>query len=61
MFANIYILAILSNCNHLCGIYYTCIKKFKCIVVKKRKNAIEDNEKICTYKNISILNIQPNQ
>lgn len=50
----IYISVILSVFNHLCRIYYTVKKEFKCvIVVKKEKDVISDKNKIYVYSNMS--------
>lgn len=52
----------LFNCNYLYKIYYTFKKKFKyIIIIKKEKNIISNNNKICSYNNISILDVWNNQ
>lgn len=57
-----YILTILSSYNFLYKIYYTLKKEFRyIIIVKKEKNIIGDNDKICVYSNISTLDEQDNQ
>lgn len=53
-----YILPIVSSYNHLCKIYYAYKKKSKCtIVIKKKKNVIDDISKIYIYSNIGNLDI----
>lgn len=49
-----YISAILLVCNQSYGIKYVLKKEFRwVIVVKKEKDAMDNNNEICAYSNMS--------
>ncbi len=54
--------AIISVCKHLCRIYYTFKKEFRCVVVvEKEKDERGNKNEICAYSNVSEKSAQGNQ